>query len=204
MTITTRRALAAAGLSAAALVGTALIASPPATAAAERAEFLDDSMYAVAGPFDAPELMLLVNTSRTELCDGDPSPVGAVPGRVTAVGSGNLVAREDGPVHVEAWRLRAGWTWADAPGETDPLDVVCDDLAGTTPKAAGEVRLVYRDNSADEAGPRTNAFRTTLRGTLPGDDGGGWRLTVSFHDVIHPVDDVVRSAASFSLVRQGR
>jgi hypothetical protein len=192
-----RHTAVAASAVAAVCLGASLLAAPAASAAPDRTDYVDTAFYTIGFPYEEP-LLALINTSRDELCDGDPSPTGGVPGRITVVGSGNEVVHQRGDVGVEMWRLRPGWTYENM--SADP----CDDIVGAAPQSAGDVTFTYLDNDGSEAGVRTNAFRTSLRGTLAGDDGRRWAFALLFRDVVHPDGTAPVSYATFSLTPKGR
>jgi hypothetical protein len=195
----THRRLAAlsAAMLTAASVGATLLVAPGAAAAPDRTAYLDTAFYTIGFPYEHP-LIALINTTRVELCDGDPSPTSGVPGRITVVGQGNEIVQQRGDVGVEMWHLRPGWTYDTM--SADP----CDDIVGDVPQSGGEVTFTYLDNDGSEAGARTNAFRTSLRGTLAGEDGRRWAFTLPFRDVVHPDGTAPVSYATFSLTPKGR
>jgi hypothetical protein len=195
--MTHRRLVALSAAALAASAAATLAVAPGAAAAPDRSTFLDTAFYTIGFPYQDP-LVALINTTREQLCDGDPSPTGGVPGRITVVGKGNEVVHQRGDVGVEMWHLRPGWTYDNM--SSDP----CDDIIGDVPQSAGDVTFTYLDNDGSEAGNRTNAFRTSLRGTLAGEDGRRWAFTLLFRDVVHPDGTAPVSYATFSLTPRGR
>lgn len=145
----THRRLAALSAAALAASAAALAVAPGAAAAPDRTAYLDTAFYTIGFPYQDP-LIALINTTRDQLCDGDPSPTGGVPGRITVVGQGNEIVHQRGDVGVEMWHLRPGWTYDTM--SADP----CDDIVGHVPQSAGDVTFTYLDNDGSEAGGRTN------------------------------------------------